>query len=69
MYMAKQVRRALIVSRKRMNLFKYNFNLKMSGSFGVEHDMELMSSYRSMNLLDFDANAEQELYLCDVHSD
>ena len=69
MYAAKQLRRALLVTRKRLNLFKYNFNLKMSSNYGVEKDQELLASHRSINLLDFETNTERDLYLCDVHSD
>lgn len=70
MEFVKFIRRGVINSRKRFNLFKYNINYKMErGQFyDLEHDIKsLNTQIRSINLFDF--SKQEDLYLLDEYSD
>ena len=67
---AKELRRMGIMLKKRLSLFKYNFQLKKSmGMYDLEQEVNLIESQkRSLNLYDFTSN-RSDFYLLDEFSD
>lgn len=68
----KSFRRAAILARKRLDYFHYNVKLKQKrGSvYDPVADVYMMQNQqRSMNLLDFNANRDKDLFLIDINSD
>jgi hypothetical protein len=71
MKLAKDFRRAGVMLRKRISLFKYNLNLKRQiGVYSPEQDSNmLMEGTRSLNLFDFSSGRMADFYLLDDYSD
>lgn len=68
----RDLRRAGILLQKRLSLLKYNAKLKFQRGQGYDpsSDIDMMNSQiRSLNLLDFSANKERDLFLLDIYSD
>ena len=69
---AKELRRAKILTQKRISYFKYNVQLKRERrdtyNLGMDVNMFEMQQ-RSVNVLDFDTNRDKDLYLLDIYSD
>jgi len=61
-----------MITRKRMNLFRYNMAVKTQ--MGRNPDalldaFKMQTTHKSLNLLDFERNGESDLFLLDVNSD
>ena len=68
----REVRRAAILANKRWSLFQYNVALKQKqgGVYNPGGDAYMMErQQRSLNLLDFSANQDKDLFLIDIYSD
>jgi hypothetical protein len=68
----RDLRRAGILIQKRFSLLKYNAKLKLQRgqSYDPTSDIDMMNSQiRSLNLLDFSANKEKDIFMLDIYSD
>jgi len=66
----KQVQRSLLISKKRFSLLKYNALQRFSGGQLYDPSSEMNDSLqKSLNLLDFDANNDKDLFMLDEYSD
>lgn len=68
----RDLRRAGILIQKRCSLLKYNAKLKLQRGQGYDptSDIDMMNSQiRSLNLLDFSANKEKDIFMLDIYSD